>query len=122
MDVSIASIGHGMLPCSDFYRLSPHRHGGCARLFVYCSKFCHHGISVVDTTQGFGKNGAYMTVQLIDEFPHFGRYAVGDCEMLKRDLGSWIHVDDVSNLLDWIAEHDDRDVMLAKIQLLDDKL
>ena len=57
-----------------------------------------------------------------DDLPHFQRYGVGDCEMLPRDLGSWIHVDDVSNLLDWIAEEDDRNVMLAKIKALDQKL
>lgn len=63
-----------------------------------------------------------QTGLIVEELPHFERYACGDCEMLKRDLGSWIHVDDVSNLLDWIAEHDDRDVMLAKIKALDEKL
>lgn len=54
------------------------------------------------------------------EVPILERYAVGDCEMLLRQYGNWINVDDVSKLLDWLTDNDDRDVILAKIKHIQD--
>lgn len=63
-----------------------------------------------------------MTTNLIVELPKFERYAVGDCEMLERPLGSWVHIEDISNLISWITDNDDRDVMLAKLKMLEEVL
>lgn len=57
---------------------------------------------------------------IFGEVPILERYAVGDCEMLIRHHGNWINVDDVSKLLDWLADNDDRDVILEKIKHIQD--
>lgn len=50
--------------------------------------------------------------------PTITRYGIGDCEMLERPAGTWITINELHVLLDWIADHDDRDVMLAKIEMI----
>jgi len=53
---------------------------------------------------------------------HITRYTVGDCEMLERPTGSYLLVSEIHTLLDWITEHDDLDVMLAKIAIIKEQI
>ena len=60
------------------------------------------------------------TSHLIDDCPRIALYGVGDCEMLERENGTWMSRATVRQLLEWVMEHDDRDVMLQKLEYLKD--
>lgn len=61
-----------------------------------------------------------MSNELIDDCPRIARYAIGDCEMLEREYGTWLSRETVQQMLEWVMEHDDRDVMLQKLAYLKD--
>lgn len=63
-----------------------------------------------------------MSNNLIVGMPTIERFTVGDCEMLLRPLGSWVHIEDISKLIAWISEDDNRDLMLEKLKHIESVL
>lgn len=59
-----------------------------------------------------------MPHNLIDEMPPIEKYAVGECEMLHRENGAYMHVNKIRALIDWLTDDDDREVIMTKLAQL----
>lgn len=53
-----------------------------------------------------------------DDRPEFSRYSVGDCEMLDRPNGTWLRRIDVIEILNWIVDHDEGEIMLERVRCI----
>lgn len=58
------------------------------------------------------------TNDLLADCPDITLYSVGECEMLERANGAWMTRANVRQLLEWVMDNDDRDVMFEKLLYL----
>ncbi len=55
---------------------------------------------------------------LIVDMPIIERFGVGDCMMLSSAKGTYMQVADLTKIINWLTDDDDREVILTKLDHL----